>query len=95
MQLIIMPCTYRTGIILYKIIVSIPLFRFQRNIKINLVHSHLNWLHAAFGDDCTEETELTIEEAHQHETKRSLFDFSTSLGVCIITLLDRRRDCEL
>lgn len=52
-------------------------------------------LHVTFGHDCTEETELATEEAPRHQTKRSLFDFSTSLRLRIITLLDRRRDREL
>ena len=45
-------------------------------------------MRVTFGSDCTDETELAIEEAQQPETKRSLFDFSTSPRVCIITLLD-------
>jgi hypothetical protein len=52
-------------------------------------------LRATFESDCTVETESAIEEAQQPETKRSLFDFSTSPRVCIITLLDTRRDCKL
>ena len=61
---------------------------------INL-HLYPRMMRVTFGSGCTDETELGIAEAQQLETKRSLFDFSTSPGVCIITLLDKRRVCEL